>query len=266
MNIAGKTILITGANRGIGLALVEEALRRSAKKVYATTRGVFRHDDARVTPVSLDVTRAADIQRLSEEIESLDILINNAGLALYDDLGDPAMVERQLAVNLFGPLNVTRALLPLLKRTKGAIVNNLSLAGIAPMPVIPGYSLSKAAAANLTQSQRALLAKEGVTVHAVFIGPTDTDMNRGLRHPESHDGDHGPRHLRWTGERRGGHLPGSFVPGGRRGLAQQRGQGHGAPVRRIHARHGAGGLSSVRGGDLRDHDGVVTHGCARGQP
>jgi NAD(P)-dependent dehydrogenase (short-subunit alcohol dehydrogenase family) len=185
MNIAGKTVLITGANRGIGRALVEEALRRSAKKVYAATRGVFRHDDARVTPVSLDVTCAADIQRLSEEIESLDILINNAGLALYDDLGDPAVIERQLAVNLFGPLNVTRALLPLLKRTKGAIVNNLSLAAIAPMPVIPGYSISKAAAANLTQSQRALLAKKGVTVHAVFIGPTDTDMNRGYDIPKA---------------------------------------------------------------------------------
>ena len=185
MQLENKTVLITGANRGIGRALVEEALKRGAKKVYAATRVPFQHADPRVTPVTLDVTSAADIQRLLKKIESLDVLVNNAGVAIYDDLGDPAVVERHLAVNLFGLLNVTRALLPVLKRSKGAIVNNLSLAGIAPLPVIPGYSLSKAAAANLTQSLRMILASQGITVHAVFIGPTDTDMNRGFDIPKS---------------------------------------------------------------------------------
>ncbi len=185
MNIENKTVLITGANRGIGRALVEEALKRGAKKVYAATRVAFQHTDQRVTPVTLDVTSAADIQRSLKKIENLDVLVNNAGVAIYDDLGDPAVIERHLAVNLFGLLNVTRALLPLLKRSKGAIVNNLSLAGIAPLPVIPSYSLSKAAAANLTQSLRMILGSQGITVHAVFIGPTDTDMNRGFEIPKS---------------------------------------------------------------------------------
>ncbi len=185
MNIKDRAVLITGANRGIGRAMIEEALKRGVRKVYAATRVAFEHADPRVIPVLLDVTSAADIQRSLANIESLDVLINNAGVATYDDLGDPAVIEHHLAVNLFGLLNVTRALLPLLERSKGAIVNNLSLAGIAPLPMIPSYSLSKAAAASVTQSLRMLLASEGVTVHAAFIGPTDTDMTRGLEIPKS---------------------------------------------------------------------------------
>jgi short-subunit dehydrogenase len=80
---------------------------------------------------------------------------------------------------------VTRAFLPLLKRSKGAIVNNLSLAAPAPLPIIPAYSISKEAALNMTQSLRALLAGQGVTVHAVFLGPIDTDMTRGFEIPKA---------------------------------------------------------------------------------
>lgn len=183
MNLENKTVLITGANRGIGRALVDEALRRGAKRVYAGTRSAWQHPDQRVTQVTLDVTNAAQIQQAVEQIGSLDVLINNAGIALYDDLNNPEMLEQTLAVNFFGLLNVTNAFLPLLKRAKGAIINNLSLAGLAALPIIPSYSLSKAAAFNLTQSFRALLAGE-VSVHAVVLGPVDTDMNRGFNIPK----------------------------------------------------------------------------------
>src|SRR5437762_3349295 len=152
MNIENRTVLITGANRGIGRALIEEALRREAKRVYAATRQPFEHSDKRVTPLTLDVTSGADIQRAVEQIDSLDVVINNAGIALYDDLSSVDLIEKQLAVNLLGPLKVAQAFLPLLKRSNGAIVNNLSLAGLAALPMIPGYSISKAAAANMTQS------------------------------------------------------------------------------------------------------------------
>lgn len=185
MNLANKTILITGANRGIGRALVDEALRRGAKRVYAGTRSGLLHDDPRVTPLALDVTNASQIERAVSQVGSLDVLINNAGIALYDDLSKVDALEQQLAVNLFGPFNLTRAFLPLLRQAKGAIVNNMSLAALAALPIIPGYSVSKAAAFNMTQSLRALLANEGVTVHAVLIGPTDTDMNRGLDIPKA---------------------------------------------------------------------------------
>jgi len=185
MNIAQKTVLITGANRGIGRALVQEVLRRGAKRVYAGTRGTLDIADERVTPVTLDVASAEQIQRAVNEVDSLDILINNAGIALYDDLSKSDAVEQSLAVNFFGPFNVTRAFLPLLKRSKGAIVNNLSLMALAPLPLTPSYAISKAAALSMTQSLRALLAREGVTVHGVFLGPTDTDMTRGFEIPKA---------------------------------------------------------------------------------
>ena len=185
MNIENKTVLITGANRGIGRALVDEALRRGARKVYAGTRGPWQHSDKRVTALTLDVTDAAQIQRAVGQVDSLRILINNAGISIYDDLSNPEVIEQHLKVNLFGPLNVTRAFLPLLKRSKGAIVNNISTVALAALPIIPGYSISKAAALSMTQSLRALLAGQGVTVHAVLTGFVDTDMTRGVDWPKA---------------------------------------------------------------------------------
>src|SRR5437016_2600518 len=184
MTIKDKAVLVTGANRGIGRALVEEALRRGAKRVYAGTRHPFSHLDGRVTPLMLDVTSVSQILQAVDKVDTLDVLINNAGVAIYDDLSNLEVIEQHLAVNLLGLLKVTRAFLPVLKHSKGAIINNLSLAGLAPLPVIPSYSLSKAAALNLTQSLRALLAGQGVTVHAVVLGPLDTDMNRGFNIPK----------------------------------------------------------------------------------
>ncbi len=185
MKIADKTVLVTGGNRGIGRALVEEALSRGAHRVYVGTRAPFSHPDDRVTPITLDVTNASQIRRAVDQVEALDVLINNAGLALYDDLSDRSALERHLAVNLFGTYDVTQALLPLLIRSGGVVVNNLSVNALAPLPLIPAYSISKAAAFNLTQSLRALLAGQGVRVHAVLTGPVDTDMTRSLDIPKS---------------------------------------------------------------------------------
>jgi NAD(P)-dependent dehydrogenase (short-subunit alcohol dehydrogenase family) len=184
MNITNKTVLITGANRGIGKALVDEALRRGAKRVYAGMRSPVQHSDKRVTPLTLDVTNASQIHQAVGAVDTLDVLINNAGIAIYDDLSNLDVLEQTFAVNFIGLLKVTNAFLPLLKRSKGAILNNLSLAGLAPLPVIPSYSTSKAAALNLTQSLRALLVGQGVTIHAVVLGPVDTDMNRGFNIPK----------------------------------------------------------------------------------
>jgi NAD(P)-dependent dehydrogenase (short-subunit alcohol dehydrogenase family) len=185
MTIADKAVLVTGANRGIGQALVEEALSRGARRVYAGTRQPLDHSDERVTALALDVTNAAQTQAAVESVESLDILINNAGLAFYDDLSDRAALEQHLAVNLFGTYDVTRAFLPLLMGSRGAIVNVVSLSAVAPVPVIPSYSVSKAASFSLAQSLRALLAGRGVSVHAVLAGPVDTDMSRALDIPKA---------------------------------------------------------------------------------
>ncbi|QNE20678.1 SDR family NAD(P)-dependent oxidoreductase [Kribbella qitaiheensis] len=176
MTIAGSTVLVTGANRGIGRALVEEALRRGAKRVYAGTRRPLVHPDQRVTPLTLDVTDAEQIRAAAEAVESLDILVNNAGVGLYAELGDRAALEQHLAVNLFGSYDTTQAFLPLLTRSRGAIVNVLSLAALAPVPFDPTYGISKAAAFSLTQSLRVALAGQGVSVYAALPGPVDTDM------------------------------------------------------------------------------------------
>jgi NAD(P)-dependent dehydrogenase (short-subunit alcohol dehydrogenase family) len=185
MEIADRAVLVTGANRGIGQALVEEALRRGAKRVYAGTRRPLAHPDGRVTPLPLDVTDRAQTQAAVESVESLDLLINNAGVAMYDDLSDRAALEQHLAVNLFGTYDVSQAFLPLLTRSQGAIANVLSVTAFASMPLIPAYSISKAAAFSLSQSLRALLAGRGVSVHAVLTGPVDTDMSRDLDIPKS---------------------------------------------------------------------------------
>lgn len=183
--VAGKSVLVTGANRGLGRALVEEALRRGAKRVYAASRRPLVHADPRVTPVILDVTNETQIQKAVERIGSLDVLINNAGISLPDDLSDRAAVDQHLAVNLFGTWHVTEAFLPSLTRTGGAIVNVVSIGAFAAVPVLPAYSISKAAAFSLTQSLRALLAGRGVNVHAVMPGPIDTDMVRDLLIPKT---------------------------------------------------------------------------------
>ncbi len=185
MNIHGKTVLVTGANRGIGKALVDEALARGAVRVYAAARQPTTHSDERVTPLTLDVTDAAQIRAAVERVGSLDVLVNNAGVQPVDDLSGPTALERALAVNLFGTYHVTQAFLPSLTRSRGTLVNNVSLSALAPVPFAPGYSISKAAAFSLTQSLRMLLARRGVSVHGVLTGPTDTEMTRDLEIPKA---------------------------------------------------------------------------------
>jgi NAD(P)-dependent dehydrogenase (short-subunit alcohol dehydrogenase family) len=185
MKITDSTILVTGANRGLGKALVDEALRRGAKRIYAGARQPFVHADRRVTPLLLDITNAAQIRTAAEKVDALDILVNNAGVSLRNDLSDRAALERLLAVNLFGTYDVTQAIVPVLARSRSAIVNVLSLASLAAVPFDSLYSISKAAAFSLSQSLRALLAGQGVSVHVVLPGPIDTDMTRGLDLPKA---------------------------------------------------------------------------------
>ena len=121
MNISDATVLVTGANRGLGKALVDEALRRGAKRIYAGARQPFSHVDSRVTPLVLDITDAATIRAAVQEVDTLDVLINNAGISLLNDLGDRTALEQLLAVNLYGPYDVTQAFLPVLTRSRSAI-------------------------------------------------------------------------------------------------------------------------------------------------
>src|SRR4029450_6506558 len=96
--IAGKSVLVTGASRGIGRALVEEALRRGATRVYAAAREPVPHPDERVTPLTVDVTNPEQVRAAGASVESLDVLINNAGIQPFNDLSDPGAIDRHSAV------------------------------------------------------------------------------------------------------------------------------------------------------------------------
>ena len=181
----GKTALVTGANRGIGRALVTSLLERGAARVYATSRsggiavvGAGGAAD-RTVGLRLDVTDQASVDEASRAILALDVVINNAGtLASYSVLSDDLeKIERDIETNFMGTLRVARAFAPVLARAKpGALINVLSIVSLASKPFVGGYCASKAAAFSLTQSLRAELAPLGITVHGVFPGSVDTDM------------------------------------------------------------------------------------------
>jgi NAD(P)-dependent dehydrogenase (short-subunit alcohol dehydrogenase family) len=183
--IKDSVVLVTGANRGLGRAMVEEALNRGAGRVYAAARRPISHPDERVTPLLLDITDEAQLTAAAAGVESLDVLVNNAGVAVLDDLGDRDVLEQHLAVNLYGTYGMAQAFLPQLSRSEGAIVNVVSTAAFTGLPIVPSYSVSKAAGFALTQALRALWASRGIAVHAVIAGPIDTEMSRELDAPKT---------------------------------------------------------------------------------
>ena len=184
--LEGRTVLVTGANRGLGRALLEEALDRGAALVYAGARGPFEHFDDRVVRLALDLTDPDSVEAAAEAVPTLDLLVNNAGVgSLGEDLTDVPLLLEHLQVNLLGPMRLTNLLVPALAKSRGRVVNVGSIAAIANLPVMPSYSISKAASLSLTQSQRSLLARHGIRVHLVLAGPIDTEMSRELAIPKA---------------------------------------------------------------------------------
>ena len=193
MEISGSTALVTGANRGIGRALVEELLGRGAAKVYAAARNPDRvtdlaAQDSRVVPIALDLTNHEQIAQAAEHAADVTLLVNNGGsLNVADPLtGDLDAIHTDIVTNVVGPLVATRQFVPVLERNGGgAIVNLLSLVVFGSVPAMGGYSASKAAAASLTQALRAQLAERKITVHGVYPGAVDTDMIRDFPIPKT---------------------------------------------------------------------------------
>lgn len=181
MDIQGSTALVTGANRGLGRALVDALLNAGASRVYAAARDMASvSPHPRVVPLTLDITRADHLSALSAAAPDTNLLFNNAGvLSAYGVLNASVVeLEADLRTNALGTLGVTRALLPVLARAPGraAVVNILSLAALASVPGMGGYSASKAASYSLTQAMRPELRRLGVRMLAALCGPVDTDM------------------------------------------------------------------------------------------
>lgn len=197
MKIKDSVVVVTGANRGLGLALVQAALARGARRIYAGARDPKRLDDVvkrasdKIVPVALDITSAASLAAAAAVAEDASILINNAGvLASYNVLtSSDEHIAQDFTTNFFGTLAATKAFLPALERagSRGgaALVNVLSIVSLANMPGLGAYSASKAAAFSITQALRADLAKKGIAVHAALPGAIDTDMVRAFEMPKT---------------------------------------------------------------------------------
>ncbi|MEO8619627.1 MAG: SDR family oxidoreductase [bacterium] len=190
--LSGKTAFVTGANRGIGEAIVDALVAAGIRKVYAAARNisdleplVARHG-SRITPVQLDVTNAAQIASAAATAEDVDILINNAGVVGFfgGEFTDPKWIEggrQEMEVNVFGTLAVTQAFAPILAKNGGGAVANLnSVASFVSFPILATYSASKAATHSLTQVMRSMLREQNTLVFGVYPGPIDTRMGEVL--------------------------------------------------------------------------------------
>src|SRR5258705_688082 len=190
--IDGAVALVTGANRGIGRALTEALLSRGARKVYATARNpqaLRTLRDQRLVSLRLDGSNAEQIRAAAEAASDVEIVFNNAGVALARGIADSAVLDqarREMEVNYFGPLHLLQCLAPTLaKNGGGAVVNIGSAAGLTNIPFLPTYSASKAALHSLTQAARILLGAQGTSVFGVYAGPVDTEMSRELALPKT---------------------------------------------------------------------------------
>lgn len=188
MNINGSTVLVTGANRGLGARLVAELLREGAAKVYATSRtpGAVAADvlsDPRVHALTLDITDQASVDAAAKAAPDVTLLVNNAGVLASGGVldGDLAGFDRDVQTNYIGTLRAIRAFVPVLKGNGGgAIANVLTLIALAPAGGMAAYSASKAAAHSMTQSLRAELRDTGIEVIGAYPGGIDTDMLAGV--------------------------------------------------------------------------------------
>lgn len=188
MKIKDSVVFITGANRGLGLALARAALARGARKVYAAARDPAQIELAGVTPVRLDVTDPAQVEAAARACGDVTLLINNAGIASVGGFladGDLASSRRHFETNVFGLLRVSQAFAPVLAaQGGGALLNVLSIASWINRPLLGVYGASKSAAWAVTNGLRHELRENGTQVSGLHVGFIDTDLTRDLPVPK----------------------------------------------------------------------------------
>jgi NAD(P)-dependent dehydrogenase (short-subunit alcohol dehydrogenase family) len=189
MKVAGSIALVTGANRGLGLAFAKALVERGATKVYAAARNPEAVNLKGVTPLKLDVTNDEEAVAAASAAGDVNLLINNAGIARPGGFFSDGAIEaarEQFEVNFVGSLRVARAFAPVLvKNGGGAIINVLSVASWMNGPALATYGVSKSAAWALTNGLRLELADRGVQVLGLHAGFIDTDLTRNIDAPKS---------------------------------------------------------------------------------
>ena len=176
--VDGRTVLVTGANGGLGEEFVRQALERGASKVYAAARKPTDWGDRRVQPLALDITDPGDVARAVAAAPDVDLLVNNAGVAPAGDYitGPEDELRRIFEVNFFGTLRVANAFAPVLAANGGGtLLNILSSASWVSVPT--GYAASKAAMWSATNALRVVLRPQGTRVIALQVGMVDTPMS-----------------------------------------------------------------------------------------
>ena len=183
MNIQDSTVLVTGANRGIGKAFADALLDRGAAKVYAAVRDVATVTDTRLVPVQLDVADPDRVAAVARELDDVQVVVNNAGvLHVGVPLSASLEVARvELETNYLSLVSITQAFAPVLERNGGgAFINVLSVFSWVATPLLTTYSASKAAAWSFTNAARIVLKRQGTQVVGVHAGPVDTDMTAAI--------------------------------------------------------------------------------------
>jgi NAD(P)-dependent dehydrogenase (short-subunit alcohol dehydrogenase family) len=187
MNIQDSTVLVTGANRGIGKAFADALLDRGASKVYAAVRDVATITDPRLVAIQLDVNDPERVAAVARELDDVQVVVNNAGvLSVGTPLSASLDVARaELETNYLSLVSMTQAFAPVLQRNGGgAFINVLSALSWVSMPLVTTYSASKAAAWSFTNAARIELKSHGTHVVAVHPGPVDTEMTAAIDLPK----------------------------------------------------------------------------------
>ena len=190
-SLADQTVLVTGANRGMGREYVAQLLDRGVTKVYAAARDPRTIDlaDPRVVPLWLDVTDPISVAEAAEAASDVSVLINNAGIARGASVldRDTSKLREEMETNLFGPLAMASAFADRIAARSGSIVNVASV--LAWMPIGASYGVTKAALWCATDSMRLGLGPRGVQVVGVYVGLVDTDMGAFADSPKSDPAD-----------------------------------------------------------------------------